>query len=146
MGLRRESHEVELAASPEEVFEVLTDYERLPEWQGPLKECRVLSRDAEGRGREVEYVVDAKVREVRYRLAHCYQPPHTIGSSYLGGDFAAMEGEWELRAAAGGGTRARLMMAIDPGLPVPGRIARKVNERVLKRSVEDLASRVGAAD
>ena len=136
-----ESHEVEIDAAPERVFDVLTDYKRLTEWQGPLKECRVLSRHSDGLGREVEYVVDAKVRQVRYRLVHDYERPGRIGSRYVEGDFASMDGQWVLEETGAGGTRARLTLAIDPGLPLPGRIARKVNERVMKASVEDLRRR-----
>lgn len=143
MTVHEESHAVELDATPEEVFDVLSDYERLPEWQGPLKSCRVLSRNAEGLGLEVEYVVDAKIREVRYVLEHSYERPHRIGSRYVEGDFASMDGGWVLEER-GGGCRAELTLAIDPGLPIPGRMARKVNERVLQRSVEDLTRRLAS--
>ena len=145
MPVRTESHAVELDATPEQVFDVLSDYERLPEWQGPLKSCRVLSRNAEGLGLEVEYVVDAKVREVRYVLEHSYERPNRIGSRYVEGDFTSMDGGWVLDERPGGGCRAELTLAIDPGLPIPGRIARKVNERVLQRSVEDLTRRLASA-
>ena len=144
MPTHTESHSVDLPASPAEVFGVLCDYERLPEWQGPLKSARVLSRHPDGLGREVEYVVDAKVREVRYVLEHSYERPYRIGSRYVEGDFASMDGGWVLEEVAGGGCRAELTLAIDPGLPVPALIRRKVNERVLERSVEDLAKRLGA--
>jgi coenzyme Q-binding protein COQ10 len=144
MTVHSESHAVELDATPDEVFEVLSDYERLPGWQGPLKSCRVLSRDAEGLGLEVEYVVDAKLREVRYVLEHSYERPHRIGSSYVEGDFASMDGGWVLEERPGGGCRAELTLAIDPGLPIPGLMRRKINEQVLKRSVEDLRKRLAA--
>ena len=143
MTVHSESHAVELEATPGEVFDVLSDYERLPEWQGPLKSCRVLSRNAEGLGLEVEYVVDAKVREVRYVLEHSYERPQRIGSSYVEGDFASMDGGWVLEERPGG-CRAELTLAIDPGLPIPGPMRRKVTERVLKRSVEDLRKRLAA--
>lgn len=144
MTTYEESHEVEVDAPAEEVFDVLTDYERLTEWQGPLKDCRVLSRHPDGLGREVEYVVDAKVREVRYRLEHDYERPTRIGSRYIEGDFASMDGHWDLDETVPGRTTARLTLAIDPGLPLPGRLARKVNERVMKASVEDLSRRFGS--
>jgi ribosome-associated toxin RatA of RatAB toxin-antitoxin module len=134
------SHLTELPAAPGRVFAVLTDYERLPEWQGPLLACTVLERDERGRGRDVEYVVDARLRRVTYRLRHTYEEPYRIGSEYLGGDFDSLEGRWELTPRRDGGTGARLTMRIDPGLPLPARVIRKINERVLQRSVEDLAA------
>src|SRR3954453_18449223 len=62
----------EIDATPERCFEVLTDYERLPEWQGAVRSARVLERDEQGRGAVVEYVVDARVKTVRYRLKQVY--------------------------------------------------------------------------
>lgn len=119
----------------------LTDYERLAEWQGALVGCTVLSRWPDGLGREVEYRIDAKARTVRYVLEHDYDRPVRIGSRYVEGDFASMEGQWRLSPTAAG-SRAELALAIDPGLPVPRAIQRRIRERVLKRSVEDLARRM----
>lgn len=144
MTVHSDSHAVELAATPEDVFTTLTDYERLGEWQRSLEGCRVLSRWEDGLGRQVEYRIDAKVRSVRYVLEHDYERPNRIGSRYVEGDFASMEGEWRLESIGGSRTRAELALAIDPGLPVPKPIQRKVRDRVLKRSVEDLARRMGA--
>jgi len=62
----------EVAASPQECFDALTDYDRLPDWQGAVRDVRVLERDAAGRGSVVEYEVDARFKTVRYRLRQIY--------------------------------------------------------------------------
>lgn len=138
------SHETILPATPEEAFAVLTDYEHLPDWQGPLRRCEVLSRDADGLGREVRYVVDVKVRRVTYTLLHSYERPRRIGSEYVEGDFGCFEGGWRLDPHGEGSTTAGLSLRIDPGLPLPGRILRMMHERVLRTSVEDLRRRLEA--
>lgn len=136
------SHETTLPATPEEAFAVMTDYESLPEWQGPLESCRVLSRYEDGLAREVRYEVDAKLRRVSYTLRHVYDRPSEIGSDYVEGDFECLAGRWTFRPAAAGRTRARFDLRIDPGLPIPGRIQRMLNDRVLRSSVEDLRKRL----
>src|SRR5437588_9444645 len=118
---------VTIEATPEECFGVLTDYARMPEWQSRVVECQVLSTDEEGRGREVEYAIDAKLRKVRYRLAHTYDEPRAIGSEYLGGDFKEFAGDYRFDRN-GVGTRVSFHLRIDPGLRVPGRIAKMLNE------------------
>ena len=144
MPLYEGSHETILAAPPEAAFAVLTDYEHLPDWQGPLQRCEVLSRYDDGLGREVRYEVDVKVRRVKYTLRHDYDRPERIGSAYVEGDFRRFEGDWQLRPHGDGGaqTAARLSLRIDPGLPLPGRIVRMLHERVLRTSVEDLRKRL----
>ena len=75
----------EIDATPQACFGAMTDYERLPEWQGAVRRVDVLERDAHGRGRVVEYEVDARVKRVRYCLRQIYDEPHRIASEYLEG-------------------------------------------------------------
>jgi len=53
-------------ASPQACFDALTDFEHLPEWQGAVRQVRVLERDERGRGTVSEFEVDARIRRVRY--------------------------------------------------------------------------------
>ena len=136
------SHETTLPGSAEDAFAVMTDYDSLPEWQGPLRRATVLSRYEDGLAREVEYEIDVKLRRVRYSLRHIYDAPREIDSEYLGGDFRCFEGRWRFDPAGPGRTSARFDLRIDPGLPIPGRIQRMLNERVLRSAVEDLRKRL----
>ena len=52
------TREIDVPAPPEACFAVLTDYERLPEWQRMVRRCEILSRDEQGRAAEVEYEID----------------------------------------------------------------------------------------
>lgn len=132
---------VDVDAPPQACFDVLTDYASMPEWQSRVVEAKVLSTDADGRGAEVEYAIDVKLRTVRYRLAHTYQEPSSIGSEYLGGDFREFAGDYHFDAQ-GDGTKVTFHLRIDPGLRVPGRVAKMLNEAVMGRALQDLKRRV----
>jgi ribosome-associated toxin RatA of RatAB toxin-antitoxin module len=134
---------VTIDAPPAACFDVLTDYARMPEWQSRVTEARVLATDENGRAQEVEYAIDVKLRTVRYRLAHTYQEPSYIGSSYVSGDFKDFAGDYHF-APEGDGTCVTFHLRIDPGLRVPGRIARMLNEAVMGRALKDLKRRVEA--
>jgi ribosome-associated toxin RatA of RatAB toxin-antitoxin module len=144
MGVYAATRELIVAASAQACFDALTDYERLPDWQSRVRSCTVLARDEEGRGLEVEYEVDAKVRTVRYRLRHDYDEPWRIGSTYLGGDFRLFEGHYDF-AEAGEGCRVTLRVAIDPGLRLPRPMVRVINEAVLGRALAELREHVEGA-
>lgn len=133
--------QVSVRAGARECFDALTDYERLPEWQGPVKRCSVLSRDHAGRGREVEYEVDVRVRSVSYRLIHHYEEPHRVWSDYAGGVFECLDGEWTFEDA-GDETVVSFALRIDPGRLIPGPVARMLRRQVLRRSVQDLKRHV----
>jgi ribosome-associated toxin RatA of RatAB toxin-antitoxin module len=134
----RDCQSTDIAASPEDCYAALTDFERLPEWQGAVRRAEVLERDDEGRGLVVEYEVDAKVRTVRYTLRQINEPPHRLGCEYLGGDFRDFSGEWRFTAIGGGRTRAELELRIDPGRFVPGPLRGAISDAVMRRALRDL--------
>ncbi len=125
-------------APPQACFDALTDFDALPSWQGAVKAARVLERDEAGRGRVIEFEVDARVKRVTYRLRQVYEEPVRIGSEYLGGDFRDFAGEWRFVALDGGRTRAELDLRIDPGRFVPGPVRAAIADAVMRRSLADL--------
>jgi uncharacterized protein YndB with AHSA1/START domain len=138
MGAYGELQTADIAAPREAVYAALTDYETLPSWQGALRSCRVLERDARGRGAVVEYEVDARVRTVRYRLRQIYDEPSRLGSAYLGGDFRDFSGEWRFTERPGGGTHVELDLKIDPGRFIPGPVRSLIADAVMRRALADL--------
>ena len=132
----------EIDAPPQACFDALTDFERLPEWQSAVRDVEVLERDAAGRGTIVEYVVDARLKTVRYRLRQVYDEPHRLASEYLGGDFRDFCGEWRFESLDGGArTRAELDLRIDPGRFVPGIVRKAISDAVIRRALGDLKAR-----
>ena len=126
-------------APPQACFDALTDYERLPEWQGAVRDVEVLERDAAGRGTIVEYVVDARVKTVRYRLRQVYDEPHRLAGEYVGGDFRDFCGEWRFESIdEGARTRVELDLRIDPGRFVPGVLRKAISDAVMRRALSDL--------
>src|SRR5215216_3161616 len=72
------THSLVIEAEPGVCFDTITDYETFPEWQAAVKEVDVLSVDDQGRGRDVRFHIDAKVRQVSYTLRYSYERPHSI--------------------------------------------------------------------
>ena len=138
MGSYGDCRTIEVDAPPERCYALMTDYERIPSWQGAVKSIDVLERDEQGRGSVLEYEVDAKVKVVRYRLRQVYDAPVRIGSEYLGGDFRDFTGEWRFIALDDGRTRAELDLRIDHGRFVPGPVRAAIADAVMRRSLADL--------
>jgi ribosome-associated toxin RatA of RatAB toxin-antitoxin module len=132
----------EIDAGPQACFDALTDYERLPEWQGTVKQARILERDEQGRGSIVAYEVDARFKTVRYRLRQLYEEPRRVASEYLGGDFRDFAGEWRFERRDDGGTHAELDLRIDPGRFIPGPVRAAIADAVMRRALRDLTRHV----
>ena len=130
--------------TPDECFAALLDYESFPDWQRAVKSVDVLTRDRKGRGEEVAFEIDAKVRTIRYTLRYSYEPPHRIGWDYVEGDVKDVGGEFVLEDQGDGTTLATYSLALDPGVWLPGPIQKVLRDQVMKGSVEDLKKRVEA--
>jgi ribosome-associated toxin RatA of RatAB toxin-antitoxin module len=142
VGRKHAERQIVIEASPKRCFDALVDYETFPEWQRAVRACQVLSRDPEGRGKEVVFEVDAKVRAVSYTLDYSYEEPHHISWRYVKGDVRDVDGEFVFEDLGDGKTLATYALRLDPGLPLPGRLLTLLSEQVMQGSMEDLKLRV----
>jgi len=138
MPTYRRSRDTIVAAPQRLCFEVLTDYERSPEWQGPVKRADVLERYDDGLAEVVAYEIDAKVRTVRYTLRHRYDVPRRVTSDFVEGDLRHVAGAWTFDADDDATSRVTFSMEIDPGRFVPRPIARMLEAQVMGAALDDL--------
>jgi len=136
------AHET-IPAPIEDVWAALLDYDRIPEWQGAVKEARVVERDEAGRGAVVAYTVDVRVATVHYTLRQRYEEPTAIRATYVEGDFRDCHGEWTFADRGDGTTDACFALEIDPGRAIPGPVRRMMSQRVMKGSLADLKRKFG---
>jgi ribosome-associated toxin RatA of RatAB toxin-antitoxin module len=141
MGLHRAEQSERIAASPQACFDALCDFESYPEWQQAVKSVEVLERDTGGATTVVAFEIDAKVRQIAYTLRYHHEPPGRIWWELVEGDVAAVEGEYVLEPD-GDSTSATYRLGIDPGVPVPGLLARQLTKGVMRQSVKDLRDEV----
>src|ERR671914_1407151 len=147
MGKKKHvDHQIVIDAPPQACFDALTDYDTFTEWQDAVKSCEVITRDDKGRGKEVEFEVDAKVKSVHYRLSYSYEEPHWIGWDYLEGDVKEIDGEYTFEDRGDGTTLATYSLAIDPGVWVPGPVQRMLSDQVMRGHMEDLKRHVESND
>jgi uncharacterized membrane protein len=143
--VKRAEQQIVVDGTPQQCFDALLDYESFPEWQRAVKSVDVESRDRAGRGKDVAFEIDAKVKTIHYRLRYSYEPPHRIAWEYLGGDVKDVDGELVLEDRGDGATLATYSLALDPGVWMPGPLQKVLNDQVMKGSVEDLKRRVEGA-
>ena len=144
--MKRGEQQALIDASPQDCFDAITDYETFPDWQDAVQSVEVISRYDDGLGREVGFVVDAKVKKISYRLEYSYDAPLRIEWDYLGGDVKDIDGEMTFEDQGDGRTLATYSVALDAGVWMPGPIRKVLSDQVMKRSVEDLKRRVESLD
>lgn len=109
-----------MAVARETAWQVLTDYERLPEFIPGLRTSHILSRSAnrvllEQRG-ELRFLIFSVPMEVRMEVEE--RPLEAVVSKALSGTVRAMQGRYDLATVAEGTEfRYRGTIVVDLGIP-----------------------------
>jgi uncharacterized membrane protein len=115
MGNITGERSVEIDAPIQRVFDIASDIENAPAWQGSLKDVEVLERDGDGRPSLVDTVNDAKVKTVKNKLSFTYNSPTEIRWRQEKGDVKSLVGWWAFEDLGGDRTRATYALEVDPG-------------------------------
>ena len=115
MGTISGERSVEVDAPIERCYEIASDIDHAPEWQGSLKDVEVLERDAQKRALLVETESDAKVKTVRSVLRFSYEEPSAIRWVQEKGETKSLTGSWTFEDLGNGQTRATYALDAEPG-------------------------------
>jgi carbon monoxide dehydrogenase subunit G len=143
-GLEGEST-AQVDAPIDEVWQLVADVERAPDWQGGLKSLTAVQHDDQGRVVVADIEIDGKVRTIKGRMRFTYDGPALLRWVQETGDVKGVSGSWEL-ADLGGSTRVRYHTEVDLGrigLIIRGPVVGVLREQLagarageLKREVE----------
>lgn len=110
--------------TPKEFFDIVTDYEKYPEFLGEVKACRVLKK--EGDTKLVDYKVSV-VKAMQYQLKTKEVEPSLVSWEYAGGDaFKTMSGSWKIDEVPGDKTKCKCTYSVEATFKifVPGPVAK----------------------
>ena len=128
------SKEIVFDRPAEQVFAVLIDYARYPEFVPGIKACRVKSTSPH---KDVEYELDVGIKRIRYVLRHVEERPRRVSWSLVSGDMMKVSsGSWDL-SDAGGKTRARYSVEVQIAKPplIPQVVVDKVADELTRVSL-----------
>jgi ribosome-associated toxin RatA of RatAB toxin-antitoxin module len=134
---------IEIPASAGEIFAVLVDLERYPEWISAMRKVEVLERDPDGLPSRVQFEVDAMVKVISYVLDYSYESPHKMEwVAEPSDDIREMIGSYELYDLDGGGTDVVYALRVDYAFPLPGFLRRQAEKQLVSTALRGLAKRV----
>lgn len=138
--------EATIAAPVEELWSVLVDFERYPDWAGDLKQVEVLDRDDEGLGTEVLYRAAAMGRSTTYVLRYDHsEAPHRVPWVLERGDIMRrLDGAYTLQADPDDPTRTKVVydLVVDLVVPLPGFIKHRAEHKIIHTALRDLQAHV----
>ena len=129
----------------DEIWAVLTDFERYPEWARDLKEATVVDRDDEGRPSQVHFRAAAMGRSTSYTLRYDWSDaPHRLPWELVDGDIMrVLDGAYDLREADGG-TDVTYHLQVDLAIPLPGFVRRRAEARIVGTALRELRDHVAS--
>jgi len=131
-------------ASPQRIWEVLTDFDDYRSWAHDLKSVTVVERDDEGRPRDVAFRAAAMGRSTSYTLRYDYdQAPEVLAWRLVKGDITRkLDGSYELRPLddSPGRTEVTYHLAVDLLVPLPGFVKRRAEARIVHTALRQLRS------
>jgi hypothetical protein len=135
MADHQQSFSTPIDAPVELCYAAIADFESYPSWSSPVSKIAVLDRHPDGHARRVEFVVDMKLREVRYVLEYTWHPPKRLTWKMTEGDLADIEGSYTFEADGAGKTTATCSQAISLGFWVPSLVLKPIEQTALRQSV-----------
>jgi ribosome-associated toxin RatA of RatAB toxin-antitoxin module len=140
----RTKSSIDIAAPPEAVLQVITDFEAYPQWASEVKEARVDERDDAGRAVRVWYRMDAGALRDEHTLAYDYPTDSEVRWSLVASNMMrALDGSYVVEATDAG-SHVTYQLAVDVKLPMVGLLKRKVEKLIIDRALSGLKKRVEA--
>jgi ribosome-associated toxin RatA of RatAB toxin-antitoxin module len=133
-----------IGASPQRIWDVLTDFDSYPTWARDLKSATVVARDDEGRPLDVAFRAAAMGRSTSYTLRYDYgKAPDVLAWRLLHGDITRkLDGSYELAPVDGDPDRTEVTyhLEVDLMVPIPGFVKRRAEARIVTTALRDLRS------
>jgi ribosome-associated toxin RatA of RatAB toxin-antitoxin module len=107
---------IEINASTQKIFDLLTDFESYPDFMPGVRNTMVLDREADST--VVEFSVKV-IKVFTYTLRFTQIPPKELSWTYVGGDFRDVTGSWRIESLEEGKSRATYTVNVDGGFFIP---------------------------
>jgi len=137
---------IQIAATPQAVMAVITDFEAYPDWADGVRSAEVTKRDGKGRPIEVAFEVSQMGIGAGYTLAYRYRPKLgglTWTTTAASGAVKDIEGEYALESVPEG-TRVTYRASIEPAIPMMGFLKRQAERAIINAALGGLKKRVEA--
>ena len=140
------SERIRIDASREECLAVVLDFESYPSWARDLKQVTITERDADGRGRLVEFRAAAMGQSFKYVLAYDYAEPARVvlvGARLTARSCASSTARYRFEPEDDG-TRVHYDLVVDLSIPLPGIIKRRAAGMIMGTALRELKKAVEA--
>ena len=127
-----------------EVMAVIADFPAYPSWVSAARQVEVLQSGADGRARQVHFVLDAGAVKDDYVLDYTWDGDRRVDWTLVQGQMQKRQDGSYVLAESAGSTTVTYSISIDLTIPMLGLIKRKAEKVILDTALKELKKRVEA--
>lgn len=136
-----ETRDIVIEASPEEILDVIADFESLPEWSEPHQSSEVLERGEDGRPSKVKMKVKAAGITDEQVVAYSWGENKVSWTLVSSGQQRSQDASYTL-IPEGDKTKVKFEISVDPVVPLPGFVLKRAVKGTIDTGTKGLRDRV----
>jgi carbon monoxide dehydrogenase subunit G len=136
---------IDIKATPEEILEVITDFEAYPNWAQGVKKAQVKKKDSQGRPSEVFMEAGSMGVNASYTLSYRYKAKQgglSWTSKDAHGAVKSIKGEYTLEPKDDSSTKVSYQTTMELAMPLPGMMKRQAEKMIINSALGGLKKRV----
>ena len=137
----KDSREVVIEATPEQILDVIADVEATPTWSPQYEKAEVLERFDNGRPKQVKMTVKAAGLTDEQVIEYTWDEQKVSWTLVKAGQIKAQDASDTL-TPEGDKTRVRFDIALDLSVPLPGFIVKRTIKGGVETATEGLRKQV----
>ena len=137
----KDSREVVIEATPEEILDVLADVESVPTWSPQYQSAEVLDSYDDGRPHRVRIRIKAAGLTDEQVIEYTWAADSVGWTLVSAGQLKAQDAKYTL-TPDGAKTKVRFDMHVDPSVPLPGFLIKSTLKGGMKTATDGLRDQV----
>lgn len=137
----KESREIVIEASPEEILDVIADFEAMPEWSEPHQSAEILETGSDGRPYKVKMKVKVAGITDEQVVAYTWGDNEVSWELVSSSQQKAQDGKYTL-IPKGDSTLVKFDLLADPNVPLPGFVLKRAVKGTVDSATKELRDRV----
>ncbi|KBZ59416.1 SRPBCC family protein [Mycobacterium colombiense] len=137
----KESRDIVIEASPEEILDVIADFEAMPEWSEPHQSAEILDTGDDGRPRQVRMKVRVAGITDEQVIAYTWGDNVVSWKLVSSSQQKAQDGKYTL-VPQDDGTLVKFELLADPNVPLPGFVLKRAVKGTIDSATKALRERV----
>jgi ribosome-associated toxin RatA of RatAB toxin-antitoxin module len=136
-----DSREVVIEASPEEILDVIADVESTPSWSSQYQSAEVLEAHDDGRPKRVKMQVRSVGITDEQVVEYSWTDTSASWTLVRAGQLKSQDASYTL-SPDGDKTKVKFDITIDPSVPLPGFVLKRVMKGAMETATDGLRKQV----